>query len=191
MLKTGLAFFYCLHSDGGRRISENIFASIVKQLAAHNELSFSALLGVYSNKESAGFLSAQLTLEECQHLIQDMSASYSRLVIILDALDECYADDQGEILAAFHTLIESGIPVKVLVSSRPNPDIRVELEEGVHRSILATDNSEDIMEYARHRLRKFQLSKRAIRHAKEGNPLIPCGLENKIVATIRKRSQGM
>ena len=47
MTKTGLDFFYCLQSVDARRISENVFASIAKQLAAQNELGLSALLGVY------------------------------------------------------------------------------------------------------------------------------------------------
>jgi hypothetical protein len=190
-LKTGLAFFYCLRSVDERRIPENILASVVKQLATQDDLSFSALLRIYSKKEERGFLSTRLTIAECQGLIQDMSACFSRVIVILGALDECHEETRDELITAFNTLLDSGISIKILISSRPDPDIRAELGDKANRSISATDNAGDIMEYTRERLRKFQMSKKAVRHVKGGAPLIPAYLEERIVSTIQNKSEGM
>ncbi|KAB5513358.1 hypothetical protein GE09DRAFT_632434 [Coniochaeta sp. 2T2.1] len=189
--RSGLAWFYCLKSVEERRIPENILASIVKQLATQEDFSFAALLRVYSRKEERGFLSSRLTVLECQELIIGMAACFPSVVIVLDALDECHEETRGDLLEAFDDILEAGVPVKFLISSRPDPDIRMELDERLNRIISATDNAEDIMEYTRERLRQFQTSKKAIRHAKQGRVLIPLSLEEDIVRNIRERSDGM
>lgn len=162
----------------------------MKQLATQDDLSFSALLRIYSKKEERGFLSTQLTIAECQDLIQDMSACFSRVIVILDALDECHEETRDELVTAFNTLLDSGISIKIQISSRPDPDIRAELEDKANRSISATDNSGDIMEYTRERLREFQMSKKALRHVKGGIPLIPVDLEERDSEHNPKQKRG-
>ena len=185
------AFFYCLRADDERRKPENIFCSFVKQIAQLTVTSMLPLMVMYRQKERRAFLSKCLSISECLDLLNEMSASFNTMVLVLDALDERQKGSRRKIIAAVNDLIERGIPVKVLISSRRNSDIKAELADRVNISISATDNGDDIMRFVRQRIFQFQNSKMAIGKAKQRNPMIPPELEEKIISIFLQKSDGM
>ncbi len=186
-----VVFFYCLRADEERRKPENVLRSFVKQLALRNANSFLLLLTKFKEKEDRGFLSQTLSLQECQELLKEMAACFSTTLFVLDALDECHEESRGGILSTFNTLIEYGLPVKVLISSRRDDDIRLELSDKANISISATENGDDIMRFVRQRIYEFQQSPKAISKAGKGQVLIPPELEDRIVKEFLQKSGGM
>lgn len=86
-----------------------------------------------------------------------------------------------EKLTAF---VEAGLPVKVLISSRRNEDIKARLQDKANIGIEATDNENDIC--------TFVLARIASKADDLGmGPVIPLALQAKMVETFQAKSNGM
>lgn len=177
-------FFYCIRVEDERRQAVDILQSLIKQLALANPEAYNILRAKYKQKEESGFLSKQLTIEECEALLTDMISSVSMTIIAIDALDECFESARSELIDVFSALIEYGLPVKVLVSSRRDGDIKERLEEKANISISATDNEDDILKFVKERLAQHRATKR-------GALAIPEDVEQEILRTIQTKSDGM
>lgn len=182
--KVYFCFFYCLRTQDERRDPANVLRSFIKQLALANEKAYEILCRRYNRKRRAGFLSETFSVDECEELLKDMLPCVPMTVLILDALDECFLETRGKLIDVLNSLIEYGLPVKVLISSRRDGDIKEQLIEKANVSISATDNEEDIMKFVRERIDKH-------RETKRGAWAIPSELEQKIVTTIQDKSDGM
>jgi hypothetical protein len=117
-----------------------------------------------------------------------MTAYFSTVILIVDALDECHKKTRGSLISLFCSLIESGLPVKILISSRRDPDITADLRGKANVSISATKNGQDIMRFVRQKITQFRLfaSKDESRHL-----VINTELENMIIIKFLEKSQGM
>jgi hypothetical protein len=186
-----LAFFYCLRIEEERRKPEKIFCSFVKQIAQQTATSLAPLLLKYKEKGRRGFLSDSLGISECQSLLAEMTVNFSDTFLVLDALDECQEGSRGTIIAALNDLVEQGLPIKILISSRRNDDTKAELSDRANISISATDNGDDIIRFVRQRISEFQRPKKAVAKAKRGKPTIPLELEEKVVSIFLQKSEGM
>jgi hypothetical protein len=114
-------------------------------------------------KKRQGFLSNSLSLTECQELLIKMISQYSKTILILDALDECEEDSRYNFMEVLSRLVEQNLPVRIIISSRPDDDISAEFRYGANFKLSATDNSHDIMTFVHGKIEEYRNSKKSKR----------------------------
>jgi hypothetical protein len=187
--KIALAFFYCRRAEAERRKPENILRSFIKQLAVINDKSLSLLRGKYLEKRKSGFLSNVLGSIDSQNLLTRMIKQNSQTILVLEALDECEEDSRHSLMTVLSELVEKGLRVKVLVSSRRDDDIIAQFENKDNFNISATDNGEDIMSFVRDKINEYRNSDS--RGRRRASSVISDVLEQQIIDVFMEKSNGM
>ncbi|KAJ5497544.1 hypothetical protein N7463_009531 [Penicillium fimorum] len=178
----GFAFFYCDKNEPRRAQPLSIIQSIVRQLsttAKNPESTQKKLCQLYNKCRSSG---SGFSLEQCKEQIQASLDIYEKTTIVIDAMDECNPDSRDELIDALNSFVSQSNKrhVKIFISSRPDPDIEVQLQNAPNIGINASDNKGDIQTYLNVELDKL---------AKK-NPFIG-RLKSKILDTLLERCQGM
>lgn len=89
-----------------------------------------------------------LDIDKCGEVLLDLINSYPATTIVLDALDECEPDSRGELMTVLDDLMEqSHNPLKILISSRRDQDIRSHFQGKPTIEIQATDSQSDIAKF--------------------------------------------
>ena len=145
----GLAFFYCDKNETRRSQPLSILQSIVRQLSTtpkSPESTQTKLSELYSKCREGG---TTFSTEICKEQIRTSLDIYEQTTIVIDAMDECDPDSRDELIDALNSFVsESNIrPVKIFISSRPDPDIENQLEDTPNIGISASDNKSDIQKY--------------------------------------------
>jgi hypothetical protein len=161
-----LAFFYCRRAEAERRKPENVLRSFLKQLALSHNKCLASLRTAYMEKKRQGFLSNTLSAIECQNLLVKMISQCPEAILILDALDECDEESRHNLIGVLNRLVENGLPVKILISSRRDEDITAEFEDRVNFSLSATENRDDIMRFVQGKTQEYRNPKTAKRKLK-------------------------
>lgn len=141
----------------------------------------SAMVNTYKREKSQGRQRAYLGLKECQNLIMDLLNEYTHVTILLDALDECENKSRLGLFAFLAKLrCYPKTTVKILISSRSEPDV-YECFGGVNNfSINAADNADDIQRYVKHEIQNRLLFGKAKKI-----------LRDKVENTLNNKSHGM
>lgn len=85
----GVAYFYCDYKDDQSQQLHNILGSLAAQLATQNDRSLDLLQKHYAMYHSPGKLSVTPVKPSLVQVLQEMSAYFTEVFIIVDALDEC------------------------------------------------------------------------------------------------------
>lgn len=181
------AYFYCNKQDPARSESKEILRSIIRQLATgpwkENSGSTSVHKTVHSlwlKSRRQGILSTFAQWEAC---LLELIDTYPRTTIVLDALDECNAEQRQSLVNLLLTLATRGAhakPVKIFVAARPEEDIRRHLED--NHVILMQDkhNAADIDNFVRMKISEHR------RWFK-----LPRDFQNEVVNTLLDKSGDM
>jgi len=143
-LSIGIAYFYCNFRRKHEQKTHDLLASLLKQLAE----SYPAL--PKSVKDLYGRHKAKRTrpsLEEISSTLHSVAAKYSRVYIIVDALDECQALDgcRARLLSELFTL-QKRHRANILATSRFIPEI-VDKFKGSSDSLEIRARREDVERY--------------------------------------------
>jgi hypothetical protein len=184
----GLAYFYYNRNEALRTDPENVLRCYVNQLSIAHDKSrlHTALREKYTEKSKSGFASNQLSLDECQDLIQLLSKAYTSTILILDALDECDEKLRLGLMKAFDRLIDGVPKLKIFISSRPDDDIRRRMMKRANVGVNATKNEEDIKQYILARLAADEQDRNESHREKLSEEL-----RKDITATVFAKSDGM
>lgn len=180
-----LAYFYCDRNNRDRREPISILRSFVRQLstAQRGNAIQPPLLQLYSQKQRTGFASGKPTMRESEELLLQLIEIYPQTTLVLDALDECDRQTRTKLIEVFDNLLEKSTrPVKIFISSRPEPDIKHRFECGPNVGIQATDNQDDISRFVSAEIDKHEKSRRR---------KLSTGLREEVVQTLLEKSQGM
>ena len=183
-----IAYFYCDRNQSDHRNNENIIRSLVRQLSTPQDGDSipSCIDDCFTGKQKKGFSSSSLTFQESTGLIRKLLKGYTKVTIILDALDECEESTRHLLIDELDKLVSepSSCILKVLISSRPDKDIKHRFERGPNVSIRATDNQEDI--------KTFLITAIRTGPGDWKKMITNCpGLEDEIVNTLHKKADGM
>lgn len=146
----------------------------------------------YKTFENAGFASRELSFEESCDLISRFAIEQGRVVIMIDALDECNETAKHLLIKAFNDIISSSSTavVKFLISSRDSPDLVTYFEE--HQTyevrIESNRNQQDIDTYVQKQLGVLLCQKRI--RLEEGKPP-SVTLQRLIETRLCNEAQGM
>ena len=146
-----LAYFYCDRNQADRQSPEQVMRSFTRQLSTPRDSDMipSCIDQCYVEKEKPGFASSAVTFQECCALVRELVTMYTKITLVLDALDECDRSTRHDLINEIDNLVSSSTPciIKVFISSRPDRDIKHRFQVGPNVCISATDNREDIKKF--------------------------------------------
>jgi len=137
----GIAYIYCNFQDV--QTAEGLLRSLLKQLTQELSSLADCVKHLY-NQRSAKQMSP--LFNDFSGALQSVAAMYSRVFIIVDALDECQASNgcRSTFLSEIFSL-QAKTGVNLFATSRPIPTIERKFEGCLTREILASD--EDVCRY--------------------------------------------
>jgi hypothetical protein len=184
----GVAYFYCNRNENQRCQAQEILASFVKQLSISRDQFnvHKSLLNLYEEKKKAGSFSNVIRVEESESLLNDLSRSYTRTTLVLDALDECDEENRSVVLEVINQLVENASMVNVFISSRRDRDIQTQLRKKANIGVEATDNQEDVAKFVTEAIAKNRRYRET-----HGWIQITRDLEIVIIETLLAKSGGM
>jgi hypothetical protein len=169
---TGLAFVFCDHQEKPQ--ASDINAGLAKQLAGQSATVHPELWDMY---EDLGTVQRRPDVQQLESLLGSLCASFDRVFLIVDALDECTDRFERRLLLTALDALQSD-KVRIMVTSRPNlEDIQEHLRNRSCIEIAASDAD----------VQKFLISKlRSVL----GRSLTP-ELEEQVAQEIGTRAAGM
>lgn len=171
---TGLAYIYGDYKNPGQQTSSELLASLAKQLIASKSHPPIELVDL------AAMLQGQARrpdLQQSQKLLDSVCRSFSRVFLLVDALDELRTGERKKLLSALLQL-ESG-SISFFFTSRPNVcDIQRQLKDATRLPIRAADA--DIRLYVRRRIDKDNIFQERIKN-----------FEAELIETVTELAAGM
>ncbi|KAH8733670.1 hypothetical protein BGZ61DRAFT_528933 [Ilyonectria robusta] len=139
----GLAYLYCNFRREGEQKMENFLASLVRQLSQKHARLPDTVKSIYQRHKGEGTRPSVVELSKALKLVTDM---YSRVFVVVDALDECQKVDgsRGKLLSELFDL-QASHGVNIFATSRFIPEIVDEFSEGASLEIRASP--EDVLAY--------------------------------------------
>ncbi|KAI8624519.1 hypothetical protein F5Y19DRAFT_312512 [Xylariaceae sp. FL1651] len=174
---TAVAYIYCDYKEQKSQSAEVLIASLLGQLAKADVESTSILFSQRKLYERKG---SRPTLVEWGKMLQNEIRRFSRVFIVIDALDECAEKDgtRSRFMAEIRALQSS---VHLLVTSRQISSVENEIGKAVHVDIRASES--DVLRYLENRILKENRLACLLR--KDQN------LRDTILTTIAKSAKGM
>ena len=195
----GVFYFHCSNNpaEPERAEFESIIRCLVKQGSSGGTPTEPRkipryVVRAFKAAEVNGFASRHLSGEDCCALMSKYAIDRRRLIIFLDALDECESEERDKIMDALSLVIKrsGGALVKLLLSSRD--DVPLGMSWHKHKRfeihVERNRNQQDIDGYV-----KAQLSQ-LIEHRKLrvlGRKGIPKELQAQITSRLSQGAQGM
>ncbi|KAJ6438029.1 putative AC9 transposase [Purpureocillium lavendulum] len=149
--KAGLAYIYCNFQRQEEQSLDHLLASVVKQLAGRQPSVLGNVKAVYDRHELSR---TRPSLEEITGLLQIVAPAYSRVFIIVDALDECQGS--GRCRARFISELfdlQKRHEINILTTSRFIPEVVDRFKSGVSLEIRAS--AKDVARYLEHHIQEL------------------------------------
>ncbi|KIW67300.1 hypothetical protein PV04_06564 [Phialophora macrospora] len=140
---TGIGFIYCNFRRNDEQRIEDLLASLLKQLARSQSSLPDSVKTLYDRHKDKN---TRPSSDEISRALQFVVTLYSRVFIVIDALDECQISDgcRSNLLSRIFSLqAETGI--NFFATSRSIPDIEREFTGYPSREIIASE--EDVRRY--------------------------------------------
>jgi hypothetical protein len=169
-----VAYIYCSYKEQGIQTNVNLIASLVQQLAQTKPTISDEIKSFYHDYTNSK-KKKKPTVREWTDLLQLEARLFSRVFIIIDALDEC--SDINSFLTEIRKL---QLSIHLFVTSRYVLTIEHEFEMAARVEIRASD--EDVRRYVGERIMRDRLAKLI-----KPDPT----LRETIVDSIAQNSKGM
>ena len=172
-----IAYIYCSYKEQEDQTVVNLIASLLQQLIQSNSTISNEISSLYHDHIKK---QKRPTLDQWFKLLQSEVQRFSKVFIIIDALDEC-PESKGtrdSFLAEIRKLQPS---IHLLVTSRHIPTIECEFEKAAQVEIRARD--EDVRRYLERRIKREH---RLISLVK-----VDLALQETIINTIVEKAKGM
>jgi hypothetical protein len=139
----GIAYIYCNFRRQQEQKPANLLASLLKQLVQEQLSMPENVKSLYERHKDKR---TSPSFDEISKSLHSIIADYSRVFIIIDALDECRVSDGGrkQLLSEISNL-QNRTGISLFATSRFIPEIRKEFEGNVSLEIRASD--EDVRRY--------------------------------------------
>ena len=139
----GLAFLYCDFRRQGEQKAEDLLASLLKQLSQERSPLPDSVKAFY---EEHKYKQTRPLFDEISRALESVAAMYSRVFIVIDALDECQVSDGCRtrfLLEIFNLQAKCGI--SFFATSRFIPEIIENFKGSMSLKIRASE--EDVRKY--------------------------------------------
>jgi hypothetical protein len=171
-----VACIFCNYKEQTRQTVYELIASLLKQLA-QEQPTISATIKEFYNRYQGNRAIAR-TLPILTEALRSEISAYSKVFIIVDALDECLEGNQRELMIELQSLTSTQ-GVNLMVTSRLLPAVEAQFR-GAERLDICADN-DDVRTYIEGRI---PCEPRLAKHIKSHPPLQD-SIVNEIVANVR------
>jgi Cdc6-like AAA superfamily ATPase len=136
--KIGVAYVYCNYKDQGSQNALNLLSALLKQLLLSRPNFAESIYDIYNDHNRQ---QSRPSLDEMCTILRSTCALFSKVFLVVDALDECTNRD-GERTSLINQLwdIQEEPNVNVLVTSRFIPDIEQKYISASKLEIRASDH---------------------------------------------------
>ncbi|KAJ9353099.1 hypothetical protein DTO280E4_7527 [Paecilomyces variotii] len=170
-----VAYIFCDYREQSKQKLNNILGAILKQLVQPMETLPDDLNMLYKSHQATG---STLQRNELTELLISVANYYSRVYLVIDALDECPDSDGTRSTFISHLLkLQKNCNVNLLATSRFIPDITARF--GHFPSVEVRASDADVALYTEGRIHEFNCVRK--------NP----ALSKLVVSSITKTSDGM
>lgn len=170
---TGIAYIYCNFREQRKQHVDNLLASLLKQLTGSQSSLLESLEKVHNHHKRNR---TRPSPEDMRNLLKSAASVYSRVFIIVDALDECQ-ESQGFranfLLELFNFQSQTG--ANLFATSRPIQEIAEKFKGGMSLEIRALD--EDVQTYLTGQMYRLPLV--------ESKPDLQATIKTTIAAAVR------
>ncbi|RYP62481.1 hypothetical protein DL771_009725 [Monosporascus sp. 5C6A] len=148
----GFAYIYCTFQRRDEQNVDNLLASLLKQLAQRQPILPSSLKNLYDQHKKER---TRPLFEETSRVLQSVASMYSRVFVVVDALDECQASDgcRTRLLKEMFALRDT-CRANIFATSRVNDEIAEAFTEATSLKVHARDD--DIGAYLDERMLHLQ-----------------------------------
>jgi Cdc6-like AAA superfamily ATPase len=172
---TGVAVLYCSYSMREEQTKEKLLAGLLRQLINHQHAEWEKIQAFYGRCKSAG---RRPSFSELSGLLQRVAGTYSRVFIVLDALDECEDTERLPLLSELRRLQPLLPSLKLMFTFRPHVDVTDTFTAAVTCEIRA--DFWDLEHYISEQLPRLSS------HVKQ-----TAGLRDEVIQGIIKAADGM
>ncbi|KAI2617638.1 hypothetical protein GGS26DRAFT_403231 [Hypomontagnella submonticulosa] len=145
----GIAYVYCNYNSEETQKPKDLISSLLKQLLLRQPSLLRNIQALY-DKHKQG--QRRPTLDEIFKILETVANGFSRVFLIVDALDEYQSSSRGEFLEKISCL-RAGSRTNIFATSRPIPEIEKALPDKLTVEVQATED--DILKYLSGRLAKL------------------------------------
>ena len=139
-----IAYVYCVYSQP-QQTAANLMVSLLKQVVQQESTIDAEVKGIYDTYKA---LPSHPSLEEYVRVLKGQICHFSRVFILVDALDEC--SETGQTREKFVRHLQSLLPhIRLLVTSRQIPSIEATFANVPRMEIRALDEDVRIAVNAR------------------------------------------
>ncbi|KAK3367661.1 hypothetical protein B0H63DRAFT_504525 [Podospora didyma] len=177
----GIAYLYCNFHRKAEQTTEGLLASLLKQLAQQRPSLPDPVKSLY---EKHWKRQTRPSIEEISTSLQSVASAYSRVFVVVDALDECQVSEGccSRLLSEIFALQASKCEANIFATARPVLEITTKFDESPSVEIRADD--EDVKRYIEEHIKhKMPRLQELIQARPE--------LENNIKASITNSTKGM
>ncbi|KAF8858382.1 hypothetical protein BDZ45DRAFT_397454 [Acephala macrosclerotiorum] len=140
---TGIAYIYCDFRRQDEQKIDNLLASLLKQLAESQPSLPGSVKDLYNRHKTKR---TQPSLDEISKSLQAVTELYSRVFLVIDAIDECQLSNRCRLQFLSNIFnLQAKTKAKLFATSRPILDIEKEFKGCLSLQILASD--EDVKRY--------------------------------------------
>ena len=141
-----VACIYCNYKEQDVHTASNLVASLLRQMVQNSRAISDNVRSFYKYHQNRD---TRPTLDEFTHALQSEIRPYTKIFVVVDALDECSEgnDTRANILKALRSL---GRTVNLVVTSRDLPSIASEFQDAKCLSIYA--HNDDMRRYIEGRI---------------------------------------
>ena len=115
----GVAFIYCNYKSQADQTAASLASAILKHLIQGLVLIPEPVTNLYKRHAK---LRTRPSFQEVQDAIQTVVPNYSKVYVIIDALDECLKDHRMQLLSMLRSL-QSNRNLNLMATSRFNPEV--------------------------------------------------------------------
>ena len=181
-----IAYFYCNRDAPDHRDPPTIFRSLIRQLSMSNKerkAVHPTLWDLYCRRKDTNFSQKEISMEEIQRFVLELTSTFPQTNIIIDALDESNDSSRAELIDVLENVVrEAPNLVKLFISSRDNDDIGFRFKDTLEVNVTPKDNDRDIQAF---------LEDQIATNNKHRRKPLPSDLMDKIVREILLMSHGM
>lgn len=137
----GIAFIYCNYKSKQEQTFKGFMLCLLKQLLQDRPILPLEIKSLYQR-----YLDTRThpSIDEVINVLRTFLAIYSRLFIVVDALDECSKSDREQLLVTLFEF-QSQMHINIFATSRPLPDVTTKF--GGITSLEIRANDEDVQIY--------------------------------------------
>lgn len=139
-----IACIYCSHKEQGKQTVPALVASLLKQLVQDHPAVSGWVKSLYAKHYARD---THPSLGELMETLRKEVGRYSRVFIIVDALDEFFEHGRGHLITELQSLANT---VNLMVTSRRLPSIEQIFQGAKHKDIYA--NERDVRTYIENRI---------------------------------------